>query len=195
MPQSGLRHCSGASREPARGRRQRPKGPTWRQPGPLSQADRSLPRGASRRRIPSSQCRRQAHEGARAGCRKVQETQRYGSWIEIRKETAHAHLDLLAWCRRHCNSELPAGGFRFAPKVWKERSDEPLSVPFLPKFDHPSPAIRELAAAERQGDEPRTTCELLGNGAMSSSERPARRDTAAGSSAPCWGSHSAGYSS
>jgi hypothetical protein len=75
---------------------------------------------------------------------------RYGEWVELRKDVAHAHPELLTWCRRRCNSELPSGGFRFSPKDWDRYSAERLSLPFIPEFDDPNPLLREIAAAERR---------------------------------------------
>lgn len=43
---------------------------------------------------------------------------------------------------QQANSQLPAGGFRFAPGVWRERSREPLAIPLVPEFDHPDPVLR-----------------------------------------------------
>lgn len=76
-------------------------------------------------------------------------TKRYGDWIEIPGELAHSHPDLLIWCRRFCNSELPSGTFRFSPSVWDVRSRDPIDFLHLPELDHPSETIRNLAAAER----------------------------------------------
>jgi len=75
-------------------------------------------------------------------------TQRYGSWIELDRYTAHSDPDLLRWCRRNCNSELPSGTFRFSPREWDRRAEDFLSTPYFPEFDHPSPLVRELAEAE-----------------------------------------------
>lgn len=80
----------------------------------------------------------------------VRRTQRYGEWIELGAEVAGAAEPLLTWCRRHCNSQLPAGGFRFAPATWKARSSDALPVPFIPEFDHPDQTLRVLAATERR---------------------------------------------
>ncbi|HET7417160.1 MAG TPA: hypothetical protein VFJ61_06020 [Solirubrobacterales bacterium] len=75
-------------------------------------------------------------------------TERYGLWIEIDRETAHSDPDLLRWCRRHCNSELPSGTFRFSPRIWDRRSQDFLPVPYFPELDHPDSLIRELAGIE-----------------------------------------------
>ena len=75
-------------------------------------------------------------------------TQRYGQWIELDRYTAHSDADLLRWCRRNCNSELPSGTFRFSPREWDQRAEECLSIPFFPELDHPSPLVRDLARAE-----------------------------------------------
>jgi len=75
-------------------------------------------------------------------------TQRYGSWIELDRDTAHSDADLLRWCRGNCNSELPSGTFRFSPREWDRRAEDCLSTPFFPELDDPSPLLRELARAE-----------------------------------------------
>jgi hypothetical protein len=80
----------------------------------------------------------------------IRRTHRYGEWIELGPEVAGAAEPLLTWCRRHCNSQLPAGGFRFAPATWKARSSDALPVPFIPEFDHPDQTLRALAATERR---------------------------------------------
>lgn len=77
-------------------------------------------------------------------------TRRYGEWIEVDRRTAGLHHDLLRWCRRRCNSELPSGTFRFSPKDWERYREEPLATPFVPELDHPSATIRELARLERE---------------------------------------------
>lgn len=80
---------------------------------------------------------------------RTREVERYGHWIEVGRDVAHGHPDLLGWCRRVCNIELPKGGFRFAPKEWERHKSESLPLPFLPEFDHPDPIIRDLALVER----------------------------------------------
>ena len=79
---------------------------------------------------------------------RIRTMQRYGWWVELDKYTAHSDPDLLHWCRRHCNSELPSGTFRFSPKDWDHQAEDFISVPFFPELDHPNPLIRELAEAE-----------------------------------------------
>jgi hypothetical protein len=74
---------------------------------------------------------------------------RSGVWIELRRDVAHAHPELLEWCRRRCNTELPAGGFRFAPRTWEDHSRDELTVPFVPELDDPDAVIRRLAMVER----------------------------------------------
>ena len=81
---------------------------------------------------------------------RFRKTRRYGEWIEIDRETAHLHRDLLKWCRRRCNIELPSGTFRFSPKDWERYRDDPLLIPFVPELDHPSQALRSLARLERE---------------------------------------------
>ncbi|HET8955662.1 MAG TPA: hypothetical protein VFN18_08390 [Solirubrobacterales bacterium] len=80
---------------------------------------------------------------------RIRKTSRYGVWVEIDRDVAHSDEDLLRWCRRHCNSELPSGTIRLSPKTWEEHSGDPLPMPFVPEFDHPSRTVRELAEAER----------------------------------------------
>lgn len=79
---------------------------------------------------------------------RIRTTQRSGWWVELSKYTAHSNPDLLHWCRRHCNSELPSGNFRFSPKDWDRQAEDFISVPYFPELDHPNPLIRELAEAE-----------------------------------------------
>lgn len=78
----------------------------------------------------------------------LRRTRRYGEWIEIDKETASIHVDVLTWCRRNCNSELPSGTFRIGPRVWDARADDGVDYPYIPAIDDPSATIRELAEAE-----------------------------------------------
>ena len=73
---------------------------------------------------------------------RFRKTKRSGDWIEVDKQVAGAHDALIHWCRRHCNSETPSGAFLFPPKAWEERLEDPLPIPFVPEFDHPSAAIR-----------------------------------------------------
>jgi hypothetical protein len=75
-------------------------------------------------------------------------TRRYGEWIEIDKETASIHADVLTWCLRNCNSQLPSGTFRIAPRVWDARAEDGISYPYIPALDDPSATIRDLAEAE-----------------------------------------------
>jgi len=77
-------------------------------------------------------------------------THRYGEWIEVPAEVADSVEPLKSWCLRVCNSQLPAGGFRFAPAIWRDRSSDALAVPFVPEFDHPDHTIRALTATERR---------------------------------------------
>lgn len=79
---------------------------------------------------------------------RVRRTRRYGEWIEIDIETASIHPDVLTWCRRHCNSQLPSGTFRIAPQVWEAQVDGGINYPYIPAIDDPSATIRELAEAE-----------------------------------------------
>ncbi len=79
----------------------------------------------------------------------IRRTKRYGEWVEVSNEAARAAEQFLSWCRRWCNSELPAGGFRFPPLVWAEREQDRLDLPFLPEFDDPDQVLRGLASAER----------------------------------------------
>jgi hypothetical protein len=81
--------------------------------------------------------------------RRVRRTRRYGDWIEVDKDVASLHSDVLIWCRRHCNSELPSGTFRISPQIWEERSGDSIDYPYVPEFDDPSDTIRRLAGAER----------------------------------------------
>jgi hypothetical protein len=80
---------------------------------------------------------------------RTRRTWRSGEWIEIDRAMAHTNSELLTWCRRCCNSELPSGAFRFAPKDWQRHSEDSLSIPFVPELDHPSEMVQDLAAAER----------------------------------------------
>lgn len=80
---------------------------------------------------------------------RLKHVERYGKWIEVGREVAHSHPELLEWCRRKCNTELPKGGFRFAPRDWEKCKSETLSLPFVPELDDPDPVIRELALVER----------------------------------------------
>lgn len=73
---------------------------------------------------------------------------RYGEWIEISGEAARSDGALLTWCQRHANSELPSGAFRLPPGEWMRHSGDALALPFLPEFDHPDEAIRQLAGVE-----------------------------------------------
>lgn len=75
---------------------------------------------------------------------------RYGEWVELRQDVAQAHQEIVTWCRRRCNSELPSRGFRFSPKDWFRYSAERLALPFIPEFDEPDPLLREIAGAERE---------------------------------------------
>lgn len=81
---------------------------------------------------------------------RIRRTERYGSWIEISREVAHARSELLDWCRRYSNSELKSGGFRFHPSDWEAHSKELLSLPFVPEIDDPDEQIRALAGVERE---------------------------------------------
>jgi hypothetical protein len=80
---------------------------------------------------------------------RIRETRRYGSWVEINRDVAGAHPELLNWCRQRCNSELPAGGFRFAPRDWENFADDELTLPFVPEIDASDPTVRQLAEIER----------------------------------------------
>ena len=80
---------------------------------------------------------------------RLKHVERYGLWIEVSRDVAHSHPELLEWCRRKCNTELPKGGFRFAPRGWETCKAETLSLPFVPELDDPDPVIRELALVER----------------------------------------------
>jgi hypothetical protein len=77
-------------------------------------------------------------------------TQRYGEWIELSAEVASSVEPLRKWCFRVSNSQLPAGGFRFSPAVWRERSKDVLAIPYVAELDHPDSTIRGLAAVERR---------------------------------------------
>jgi hypothetical protein len=81
---------------------------------------------------------------------RIRRTRMYGEWVELSAEVAGSVEPLRTWCLRLCNSQLPAGGFRFAPATWQSRATDPLPVPFVPEFDHPDPVLRALAATERQ---------------------------------------------
>jgi hypothetical protein len=81
---------------------------------------------------------------------RLRRTKRYGEWIEIDRETASLIAELRHWCRRHCNSELPSGTLRFAPKDWDKRCNDPMPLPYVPEFDHPSEVVRGLIATERR---------------------------------------------
>jgi hypothetical protein len=83
--------------------------------------------------------------------RRARRARRYGDWIEIDKDAASIHSEVLTWCRKHCNSETPSGTFRIAPKVWGEHGDDTINYPYVPELDDPSEAIRELANAEWLG--------------------------------------------
>src|ERR1700754_4932845 len=83
--------------------------------------------------------------------RKVRRANRSGTWIEIDKDTAAIHPDVLTWCRRHCNSETPSGVFLVAPKVWAKHANATIDYPYVPEIDHPSETIRELAFIEWRG--------------------------------------------
>jgi hypothetical protein len=80
--------------------------------------------------------------------RRARQARRYGDWIEIDKDAASIHSDVLIWCRKHCNSEMPSGTFRIAPKVWGKHGDDPINYPYVPELDDPSETIRDLASAE-----------------------------------------------
>jgi hypothetical protein len=80
---------------------------------------------------------------------RLKHVERYGQWIEVSREVAHSHPELLEWCRGKCNTELPKGGFRFAPRDWEAGKTETLSLPFVPELDDPDPVIRGLALVER----------------------------------------------
>jgi hypothetical protein len=79
---------------------------------------------------------------------RVRRISRQGVWIEVDKDTASIHSDVLTWCRRYCNSETPDGTFRIAPKVWAKRANDTIDYPYVPELDDPSETIRELAHAE-----------------------------------------------
>lgn len=80
---------------------------------------------------------------------RAREVSRYGRWIEIDKLTASIHADVLTWCRKYCNSELPSGAFRIAPRVWAAHADEAIDYPYVPELDDPSQTIRQLSQVER----------------------------------------------
>ena len=73
---------------------------------------------------------------------------RLGEWVEIPADVARSDPGLLRWCRRHANSELRSGAFRFAPRDWDRSGGDELNLPFLPEFDHADDVIRRLAAVE-----------------------------------------------
>ncbi len=79
---------------------------------------------------------------------------RYGAWVLVLREHTTADSAFGDWCRRHCDHET-ASGFRIRPDVWDSKCSETLPVAFLPEFDDPRPAVRDLAAAERH----RRACE------------------------------------
>jgi DNA-directed RNA polymerase specialized sigma24 family protein len=80
---------------------------------------------------------------------RIRHAQRYGRWIEIPRDVAHENDELRSWCRRHCNSELPSGDFRFPAARWQELSRASIGrLPFIPQFDHPDTRIRKLAEYE-----------------------------------------------
>jgi hypothetical protein len=79
---------------------------------------------------------------------RIHHAQRYGRWVEIPRDVAHENGELRSWCRRHCNSELPSGDFRFPAARWKDLSRAPIALPFIPQHDDPEPMIRQLATYE-----------------------------------------------
>jgi hypothetical protein len=79
---------------------------------------------------------------------RLRRTYRYGEWIEIDRQTASIHPDVLTWCHRNCNSQLPSGTFRIAPTVWEAQVDGGINYPYIPAIDDPSATIRELAETE-----------------------------------------------
>jgi hypothetical protein len=92
---------------------------------------------------------------------RIRESHRYGHWIEIMRETAHAHPELLEWCQRRSNSELKKGGFRFAPRAWRLHAEDALSLPFVPEIDEEDETLRRLAGVERRRRETAARLEEL----------------------------------
>jgi DNA-directed RNA polymerase specialized sigma24 family protein len=81
------------------------------------------------------------------GARRRNES-RYGTWVLVLREHTEADTAFGEWCRRNCDHET-TNGFRIRPDVWGEKCNETIPIAFLPEFDDPRPAVRELAASER----------------------------------------------